>query len=54
MLSGLDPVALASNLEHVGFHLVEDLEPREIQSRFLAHVDGFRAVEYWHFAQARC
>jgi methyltransferase (TIGR00027 family) len=54
MLAGLDPGALASDLEHVGFHLVEDLGPREIQSRFLADVDGFRAVEYWHFAQVRC
>jgi methyltransferase (TIGR00027 family) len=54
MLAGLDPVTLASDLEHVGFHLMEDLGPREIQSRFLAHAEGFRAVECWHFAQACC
>jgi methyltransferase (TIGR00027 family) len=52
MLAGLTPSTLASELESVGLQLVEDLGPSDLQSRFLDRTAGFRAVEYWHVAQA--
>jgi methyltransferase (TIGR00027 family) len=52
MLSGFDSSRLPSDLKSVGFRLVEDLGPSEIQGSLLNGADGFCAGEYWHLARA--
>jgi methyltransferase (TIGR00027 family) len=51
MVSGLDPATLEVELSSVGFRMVEDLGPRQVQVRFLDGTDGFHAVEHWHLAR---
>jgi methyltransferase (TIGR00027 family) len=50
--SGLDPVTLESELATIGFDVIEDLDPDQIQRRFLNASDGFRAAEYFHLIRA--
>jgi O-methyltransferase involved in polyketide biosynthesis len=52
ILSGFDSSNLPSDLQSVGFRLVEDLGPSEIQDSLLNGADGFCAGEYWHLARA--
>jgi methyltransferase (TIGR00027 family) len=53
MRFGVDPDGLRSELAAIGFDLIEDLGPREVQARFLERTDGFQPAEYCHLARAR-
>jgi methyltransferase (TIGR00027 family) len=53
MITGFDPSTLADDLDRVGFRLIEDLGPSDIQERFFAgRADGYHACEQAHFAWA--
>src|SRR5436305_996138 len=52
MLSGFDSPRLHSDLQSVGFRLVEDSGPSDIQGSLLNRADGFCAGEFWHLARA--
>jgi O-methyltransferase involved in polyketide biosynthesis len=53
MKSGFDPRALAVELRELGFDLVENVSPEEIQARyFTGRQDAYRAFEHVHFARA--
>jgi methyltransferase (TIGR00027 family) len=53
MKAGFDPQVLAAELNQVGFDLVENLTPAEIDQRyFQGRPDRYRAFEHVHFARA--
>jgi methyltransferase (TIGR00027 family) len=52
MMPNLTPANLKSDLAAIGFQLVENLTPSDIQSRYLTNTEGFHALEFWHLAQA--
>ena len=53
MITGFAPSALAGELAGVGFRLIEDLAPEDLQSRFFSRrTDGFHATEHFHLARA--
>lgn len=53
MITGFDPVDLASELSKAGFSLIEDLGPEEQQAiYFHGRTDGFRATEHFRLACA--
>jgi hypothetical protein len=50
---GFDPEALATDLDHIGLSLVEDLSPADIQARYFAgRSDGYHVLDHVHFAAA--
>ncbi len=54
MLSGFEVEALPSDLLALGFHVLEDLGPADIQALYFQdRSDGFRAAEHFHFVRAR-
>lgn len=53
MLSGFEPESLRSELVSLGFQLIEDLGPAELQDRYFTNrSDGFRAPDHFHFTRA--
>jgi len=53
MQTGFDPPALATHLSSLGFHLLEDLSPSDIEERYFRdRKDGYHAGNYIHFAWA--
>ncbi len=53
MKTGFDPSTLRAELAPLGWALVEDLGPNEIQERFFSgRTDGYHAFEQTHFARA--
>jgi methyltransferase (TIGR00027 family) len=53
MKTGFNPLTLADELQQVGFRLVENLAPVEIQPRYFSgRTDRLRAFEHVHFAKA--
>lgn len=53
MKTGVDPLALGSELAHAGFHLRENLSPVEIEARyFKGRGAAYHAFEHVHFALA--
>jgi methyltransferase (TIGR00027 family) len=53
MKSGFDPQTLAGDLESLGFRLVENLGPEEIEARYFQNrTDHYHAFEHVHFARA--
>jgi O-methyltransferase involved in polyketide biosynthesis len=53
MKTGFDPLTLAADLDRVGFELLENLAPAEIETRFFqGRADDYHAFEHVHFARA--
>ena len=53
MQTGFDPLTLAADLDRLGFQLVENLSPADIESRyFQGRGDAYHAFEHVHFARA--
>jgi len=53
MKTGFDPLKLGDELQQVGFRLVENLGPDDIQTRYFSgRTDRLRAFEHVHFAKA--
>ncbi|MGB8648512.1 MAG: SAM-dependent methyltransferase [Anaerolineae bacterium] len=54
MRTGLAPDTLPSDVAQVGFRLVENLSPGDIEARYFSgRTDGYHAFEQVHLAQAR-
>ena len=53
MITSFEPARLASDLEPIGWRLLENLTPAKIQDRyFRGRSDRDRAFEHVHFARA--
>ncbi len=53
MLTGFNPSTLAEDLSGLGFHLLENLSPEDIEERyFQGRTDGYHAQEHGYFACA--
>ena len=53
MKSGFDPLTLDADLEPLGLHLVENLDPAAIQARYFQdRSDRYHAVEHFYYAKA--
>lgn len=53
MLTGFHPSALAADLESVGFHLYEDLNPWNIEQRYFQDpLNSYTAFDHLHLARA--
>jgi len=53
MLTGFEPGELPAYLSRLGWRLLEDIGPAEIQARYFAgRTDGYHAFEHIHFAYA--
>jgi methyltransferase (TIGR00027 family) len=50
-VSSFNPETLSSELSSVGLRLLENLDPLQIQTRFLSEAHGFEAMEHWHLAR---
>jgi hypothetical protein len=53
MKTGFDPLQLAQDLDRLGYDLLENLSPADIETQFFqGRVDGYHAFEHVHFARA--
>jgi methyltransferase (TIGR00027 family) len=54
MKAGFDPLTLAADFSHLGFHLQENLAPVDIEARFFQNRrDSYHAFEHVHFARVK-
>jgi methyltransferase (TIGR00027 family) len=51
--TGIDPDALPRELASTGWHVEDQLAPKDIQERYLGAHPGYRARAHFHFAVAR-
>ena len=53
MITGFNPSTLAEDIASLGFHLQENLSPKDIERRYLQErTDGYQADEHLYFACA--
>ena len=53
MITGFNPSTLAEDIANLGFHLQENLSPKDIERRYLqGRTDGDQADEHLYFACA--